>query len=860
MKRDRWAQVARVYELASERPIDERDAFLDDACADDEDLRRQVDSLLAQHVSRDGVIERVAEDAGSSRPVPTTIGRYRVRRLIGEGGMGAVYEAEQDQPRRTVALKIVKSALASPGLLRRFAHETEALGRLEHPGIARIYDAGTAENTFGAQPYFAMEFVRGLPLLEYARQHQLRTATRIELMIKVCEAVDHAHQRRIIHRDLKPGNILVDESAQPKVLDFGVARITDVDAAATQQTRAGDLVGTPAYMSPEQVQADPALLDERSDVYSLGVVLYELLAGRLPYRVDHQLTEAIRAVREDDPAPLGTIDRGYRGDLEVIVGKALEKDRVRRYASAGELAADLQRYLANEPILAVRPTAAYQARKFVRRHRGLVSAAAAVFAVLVAGITVSTWQAIVAGRERDRALRAEQVSKAVNDFLQNDLLSQASAAGQAERSASPDPDLKVRTALERAAARVAGTFDAQPAVEASIRDTIAKAYIDLGLYAEAQEQLQRVVDLRTRALGADDRDTLTSMDQLADAYAYQTKYAQAEPILRAALDRSKRAWGADDPTTMAIMNDLALLTGSTGNYHEAATLLSQLLVVQRRSKGDEEISTIELMDNLATQYDNLDEYEKAETLHRRAIDLSIRVRGPNHPDTLTAINNLGVLYRKEGKYAEAERQITTALEGRRRIYGEGHHAVLTSLNSLSLVYQAQGRYAEAEPLVRQVLDSARVTLGEQHADTLRYLNNLADLYRKEGKTTEAEAAFVQLIDRRRRLLGPYHPNTSKALTALGEMKLNQHAYADAERLLREAVQGREKMNPDSWERYYAESLLGESLVAQGRVAEGHALLESGYNGLLSRASAIPAESRGMLEQVRRWRGDAAPSS
>jgi serine/threonine protein kinase len=850
MTSDRWARIAAIYESVIERPSDDCRRFLLDACAGDDELRREVESLLAQDVSRDGPIERVAVDAASASVLPATIGGYRVLRLIGEGGMGAVYEAEQDHPRRIVALKVVKSGFAAPALLRRFAQETEALGRLQHDGIARIYDAGTTETPWGPQPYFAMELIRGLPLLDYANQRSLSPTKRIELMIRICEAVAHAHQRGIVHRDLKPGNILVDESGQPKVLDFGVARVADYDAGTTRQTNVGDLVGTLAYMSPEQVLADPTMIDGRSDVYSLGVMLYELLAARLPYRVENQLTEAIRAVREDDPAPLGTINRTYRGDLEVIVAKALEKEASRRYGSPAELGDDLRRYLANQPILAVPPTATYQARKFIRRHRSLVGAALSIFVVLVAGIAVSTRQAILASRERDRALRAEQIAKAVSDFLQKDVLAQASAAGQAGGSADPDPDLKVRTALDRAAARISGKFDSQPAVEASIRDTIGRAYIDLGLYADAQRQLERTVDLRTRVLGTADPETLGAIDRLADAYAFQTKYARAEALLRNGFETAKRSLGPEAPATLALMSDLALLTGSKGNYAESTALLSQLLVIERRLKGDEDVDTLEAMGNLATEYDNMGRYSDAEPLRIRQIEASVRVRGPNHPETLTAINNLGVLYRKEGKYTESETQLKTALERRLKVYGDGHHSVLASMNSLSLLYQAEGRYAEAEPLVRQVLTTARKSLGERHADTLRYLNNLADLYRKEGKTSEAEAAFAQLVDDRRRLLGSDHPNTSKALTSLGEMKLEKHAYAEAERLLREAVQGREKKNPDSWERYYAEALLGESLAGQGRKAEATALLESGYKGLVARQTSIPAENRAAIDQIR----------
>src|SRR5262245_20596627 len=301
------------------------------------------------------------------------VGGYTITRLIGEGGMGAVYEAEQDQPRRTVALKVIKAGFASPELLRRFAQESQALGRLQHPGIAQIYDAGTADTGYGPQPYFAMEFIRGETLIEYVRKHRLNTNQRLEIMAKVCDAVHHAHQRGLIHRDLKPGNILVDETGQPKILDFGVARVTDSDAQATMQTDVGQLVGTLAYMSPEQVLADPLELDTRSDVYALGVILYELLAGQLPYVISKKIHEVLHTIREEDPSRLSSINRSFRGDIETIAAKALEKDKARRYASAAELASDIERYLKDEPIAAQPPTTLYQVQKFTRRHKALVS-------------------------------------------------------------------------------------------------------------------------------------------------------------------------------------------------------------------------------------------------------------------------------------------------------------------------------------------------------------------------------------------------------------------------------------------------------------------------------------------------------
>lgn len=328
--------------------------------------------------------------------------RYRLVGLIGEGGMGSVYEAEQDHPSRTVALKIIKPGISSPKLLRRFEQESQALGRLQHPGIAHIYEAGTADMGFGPQPYFAMELIRGRTLTDYATASLPKGRARLEIVARIAEAVHHAHQRGLIHRDLKPGNILVDESGQPKILDFGVARVTDGDTQATSQTDVGQLVGTLAYMSPEQVLGDPLEIDIRSDVYSLGVILYELLAGTLPYATG-RLPETIRAIREEEPARLGTLNRSYRGDVETIATTALEKDKSRRYGSAGELAADIRRCLRDEPIVARAPSLPYQLRKFVRRNRALVAGMTAAFVVVAAGIVVAALAVRLGRAERDRA-------------------------------------------------------------------------------------------------------------------------------------------------------------------------------------------------------------------------------------------------------------------------------------------------------------------------------------------------------------------------------------------------------------------------------------------------------------------------
>ena len=389
---------------------------------------------------------------------PKAIGRYRILRMIGEGGMGVVYEAEQEHPRRIVALKIIKPSVASAETISRFEHEAHALGKLQHPGIAQIYEAGTADTGFGPQPYFAMELIRGLTPREYVAQHNLSVRERLELVAKIAEAVHHAHQRGLIHRDLKPNNILVDDTGQPKVLDFGVARAVDDEAQHTHNTDPGQLVGTLAYMSPEQVLADANEIDTRTDVYALGVLLYELLTGRLPYNTNRKLHEVLAAIRQEDPTMLGTLDRVYKGDVETIAAKALEKEKSRRYASAAELAADIRRYLTDQPITARPPTATYQLIKFARRNRTLVAGVTGVFTVLVCGVTVSSWQAVRARRaehealaqldranaERDRATAAQGIANAERDranIAQQEASAERNRALTAEGTARREADL-----------------------------------------------------------------------------------------------------------------------------------------------------------------------------------------------------------------------------------------------------------------------------------------------------------------------------------------------------------------------------------------------------------------------------------
>jgi tetratricopeptide (TPR) repeat protein len=915
MDAQRWAVIESLYHAALAKEPDERSSYLAAACAEDLRLRIEVESLLgyaevrlsspAERAEVAKLWEQIADIplAETSTTVqaikketrlPTTVGRYRILRLLGEGGMGTVYEAEQELPRRTVALKVIRPGLTSTALLRRFEQESQALARLQHPGIAQIYEAGTADTGSGPQPYFAMEFIRGASLLAYAEAHQLNARQRLELMAKVCEAVHHAHQRGIIHRDLKPANILVDESGQPKILDFGVARATDSDAHATRQTELGQIVGTLAYMSPEQVLGDPLDLDTRSDVYALGVILFELLAGRLPYTTSGQVHQAVQTIREEDPARLSSVSRAYRGDIETIVGKALEKDKARRYASAAGMAADIQRYLKNEPITARPPTTAYQLQKFATRHKALVGGMAAVFVVLIAGIIASTWEATRARRAEQTATTEAATAKAVNDFLENDLLAQASANNQTRPDTKADPDLKVRTALDRAAAGVAGKFGKQPLVEASIRQTIGDTYRDLGLYPDAQRQMERAVEIRRRVLGGEHRETLASMQKLAVLYGDEGKYASAELLYTKVLELRTRTLGEDNPDTMDTMDNLASVYSDEGKYPQAEALFTKILGVQRRLLGEKDSNTLDTMGNLAILYFNQGNYERAEPLFTKIFEIRRQTQGEEHPDTLISMNNLAALYKDEAKYGQAEPLDVKVLEVRRRVLGvehpytlasmnnlatvyqdEGkyeqaeslnvkvlevrqrvlgmeHPDTLTSMNNLATVYQNEGKYEQAEPLYTELLELQRRLLGEQHPYTLLSMNNLALLYRHQGKYIQAELLFTKVLEGRRRALGSGHPDTLISTNDLALLYLYRQKYSEAEGLLREVLKTEEQRMSHSWARFNSQSMLGASLAGQKKYAEAEPLLLSGYEGMLQREATIPAASRIKLEQARKW--------
>ena len=822
-----------------------------------------------------------AETAG------TVIGRYHLLQKIGEGGMGEVWLAEQKEPvRRRVALKLVKAGMNSREVIARFESERQALALMDHPAIAKVFDAGSTPQ--GA-PYFVMEYVAGVPITTYCDNHRLNMRERLELFTHVCEGAQHAHQKAIIHRDLKPSNIIVTEvdgKAAPKIIDFGVAKaLTQKLTADTMFTRVGALVGTPEYMSPEQALSSGEDIDTRTDVYSLGIVFYELLAGAPPIELRKiAFEEFLRRLREDDPPKPSTkirtqdgatstelahkrrseppaLAKLMRGDLDSIALKALEKDRTRRYGSPSDFAADIGRYLKNEAVLAVPPSATYRARKFARRYRAVLATACAFAVVLIVAAAVSIRQSIHAGREA-------AVAQAVNDFLQNDLLAQASAANQSGPRAKPDPHLEVHTALDRAAQRISGKFDKQPEVEASIRDTIGETYDDLGLYPEARKQLERALELQRRVLGPENpktlstlrflgrvavnqghnseaealmsqsleasrrvlgpenRATLATMQDLGYVYTVEAKYAQAEAVYSEAVKASRRVLGPESRGTLAAMSQLANLKRHQGKYAEAETLLSQVLEIDRRVLGPEDPETLTTSTDRGSAYIELGKYAQAEAVFLQALEIQRRILGPEHPATLTTMNRLAISYNEQGKYAQAEAMHSQVLEIQRRVLGPEHPNTLAAWGNLAYDYDRQGKHAQAEEIDRQNLEVHRRVLGPENPGTLTQMTNLAIVYAEQGKFAQAEPLFRQIMEIRRRVRGPENPATLESMSNLAELLRDIGKYAQAEALSSEALEIRRRVlgpeHPSTLKSMYG---LADAYYVQGKYAQAEPMLE-----------------------------------
>jgi serine/threonine protein kinase/tetratricopeptide (TPR) repeat protein len=647
------------------------------------------------------------------------IGPYRLLERVGEGGMGEVWLAEQTQPiHRQVALKVIKAGMDTAQVVARFEAERQALALMDHPAIARVFDAGATPQ---GRPYFVMEYVRGETITAYATRHTLTVPERIDLFLTVCEGVQHAHQKGIIHRDLKPSNVLVivrDDCPMPKVIDFGVAKATtQALTARTLHTEIGALIGTPEYMSPEQAEMGSLDIDTRTDVYSLGVMLYELLTGTLPFESkalrEQGLDKLRQTIREVDPPRPSTrvttaagsaatvlpshgeasrLARQLRGDLDWITMKALEKDRTRRYGSVSDLAADLSRHLDDVPVLASPPSATYRVGKFVRRHHAGVAAAGVLILLLVVFAGVMAVQASRIARARDRASQEAATATQVSDFLVG--LFKVSDPSEARGTT-----LTAREILAKGVQQLDSLRD-QPAVQARLQATIGSVDTELGLYKDAQPLLETALQTRRRVVGQDHPDTLASANALANLYWYQGKYREAEPLYSDIVERRTHLLGADHPDTLRANYDLASLYQKQKRWEEFDRLSRDTLARQRRVLGD------------------------------------------NHPDTLASLRNLQSSYFARGRYEEALPVAVEVLESERRIFGEDHPKALGSLHNLATIYDALGRYGEAEPLYLKAVDAKRRVLGGEHPLTARTLDRLASMYMKQQRYAEAESAFL----------------------------------------------------------------------------------------------------------------------
>jgi len=743
------------------------------------------------------------------------IGPYHLLHRIGVGGMGEVWLAEQKEPvRRRVALKLIKAGMDTREVVARFESERQALALMDHPAIAKVFDAGSTPQ---GRPYFVMEYVNGIPITTYCDRHRLTTEQRLELFIRVCEGVQHAHEKAILHRDLKPSNILVSEvdgKPAPRIIDFGVAKATAQRLTPeTLFTQVGEVVGTPAYMSPEQADSGGVDVDTRTDVYSLGVVLYELLVGALPLDFTTTTPDQFRnRLRDEDvqrpstklrttsqksdtaaqqrSTDLTALLRELRGDLDAITLKCLEKERARRYGTPADLAADIGRYLRHEPVVARPSSVFYRARKYVRRNRVGVAVAGSAALLLLSAAIAQTLQLRRTERERDRA---DRVTKFMTQMFK--VSNPSEARGN---------DIRAREILDKASGEIDTGLAKDPELQARMMHTMGTVYQSLGLYSKAEslygraaeirrgilgplnrdtldssnrlgfvlreesrfpeaEKLTReTMELRKRAFGPKDRDTLDSAAQLALILDDEGRFADAEKLNRETVDIASRAYGPLDETARIPRQHLAIDFAYQGKYAEAEKVFREIYEGDRKRLGDDDLTVVSEHDNVGNILLQQDRYPEAEKVYRDCLERHTRLQGPDHPRTLLTAGNLAQALRSEKRYTEAETLLRDTLAAKLKTLGPDHRSTLVTKGNLAETLGDEGKNAEAEQLVRETLDSERRTLGPDHTDTLVTMESLGDILKREKRYPEAEKTYQETLAARRRVLGDQHPGTAGA--------------------------------------------------------------------------------------------------
>jgi eukaryotic-like serine/threonine-protein kinase len=821
-----WQKVEELLHQAMALAPEQRAEFLDAACGSDAELRSELNSLLrvGEDLSPEflnsplrGVLER--EIGGIESVSALAVGqifaqRFDLLRKLGEGGMGQVWLAEQVAPvRRQVAVKLIKAGMYDEAVVQRFQSERQSLAIMDHPAIAKVFDAGTTPQ---GQPYLVMEYVPGLPITEYCDRHKLSIKDRLQLFIHACEGVQHAHQKAIIHRDLKPSNILVievDGKPTPRIIDFGLAKTTAPPVSGESLlTQLGQFIGTPGYMSPEQVNLSARDIDTRTDVYTLGVVLYVLLTGLQPFETKRRekpsLEEWLRQLREEEPPNPSTKVSGdkdtssatadarrtepkqlisqLRGDLDWITMRALERDRTRRYGTPSELAADLERFLNHEPVLARPASTGYRLRKYIRRHRVAMSVGAGVLSVLVAFAVVQALQLRATTRERDHAKQERDRASQERDRATR------IAAFMSNMFKVPDPSeargnsVTAREILDRAANDIGAGLAQDPEVQSQMMQEMASTYINLGLLARAQTLAQRALDARQSLHGANDPKTLESMTQLGLILHMQGHDADAEPLVRRALADERRVLGADDPLTLETADDLAMVLNPLGRFPEAEKLAREVVDSSTQRLGPESALTLRAQNHLGAILFYAGHAADAEKVLRPALEVERRVWGPDHPETMKALTMLAISLHHQNRFTDAEVLYREVLASSERVFGTEHRSTAVAMANLANMFTDEQHLPQAEELYRQALAILLRTVGADHPSTLLGELNLTRVLRSEGRLQEAEKLQRQTLAAEIRAHGPEYPDALASQSELASTLFLERRYAEAEKLARES--------------------------------------------------------------------------